>query len=135
MANTITSQTLVDDNRISVVKVNITSDGSGETTDGIIYNASNFTPSITGLYTKNKLEKIQYHLHLFSGTLYWDASSPVQLINLNSNYPDRQCYRYLGGLPNNGGTGQTGNILLTTQGLSSAPSGTTGEIILYVVKR
>lgn len=131
MANTITSQTLVDGSRNTVVKVTITSDASGEITNGVIFDASAFV----GGNTSNKLMRIQYHLNNFSGVLYWDATSPVQMINLMPNIPDDQKYFKYGGLINNGGVGQTGDILLSTHGLASAPAGTTGDIILYVKKK
>jgi hypothetical protein len=131
MANTITSQTLEDGLRNSIVKITITSDGSGEITKGIIYDASAFQND----NQNNKLMRITYHLNGFSGILYWDATTDVQIMNLSANYPDDTNYEYTGGLINNAGTGKTGDILLSTNGLASAPVGSTGEIVLYVKKK
>jgi hypothetical protein len=130
MANTITSQTLVDGSRNTVVKVTILADGSGEITNGIIFDASTFV----GANTSNKLMRIQYNLNGFDATLYWDASSPVQMMSLNGGFPADQCFDEYGGLINNAGAGKTGDILLTTDGLASLSSAT-GEIILYVKKK
>jgi len=131
MANTIASQTLVDGSRNTIVKYTITSDGSGETTLGTLFNASSFVNPTT----LNKLMRISYHLNGFSATLFWDATTKVQLMNLSQNHPDDVKYYWNGGLINNGGAGQTGNILITTQGLVGAPVGTTGEIVLYIKHR
>jgi hypothetical protein len=131
MANTITSQTLEDGQRNSIVKVTILSDGSGEITKGIIYDASAFAND----HQNNKLMRITYHLNGFEGTLYWDASTDVQMMNLSLDHPDDVNYCYTGGLINNAGSGKTGDILLSTSGLAAAPAGSTGEIVLYVKKK
>jgi hypothetical protein len=131
MANTIATQVLEDGPRNSIIKVTITSDASGEITNGVIYDASAYQND----NQNNKLMRITYHLNGFSGTLYWNANTPVQMISLTENHPDDMDYSYTGGLINNAGTGKNGDILLTTDGLASAPAGSTGEIVLYVKKK
>jgi hypothetical protein len=131
MANTITSQTLLDGSRNTIVKVTILSDASGEITKGIIFDSSAFVNDTQN----NKLMRIEYALENFSGTLYWDATTDVQLMTLVADHPSDENFQYTGGLINNGGSGRTGDILLSTSGLASAPAGTTGYIILYVKKK
>lgn len=131
MANAIATQVLEDGPRNSIIKVTITSDGSGEITNSIIYDSSAYQND----QLNTKLMKITYDLQGFSGTLYWSANVPVQLINLIKNFTAKINYFFTGGLINNAGTGKNGDILLTTQGLAAAPVGTTGEIILYVKKK
>lgn len=130
MAATFTSQTLVDGSRNTVVKINIIGDGTGELTNTVIFDASTFiNPD-----TNNKLDRIEYTLRNFAATLYWDANTPVVLLDLVANYPSCQKFgKKYGGIINNAGTGKTGDIKITTQGLTGLP--TTGEIILYIKKK
>lgn len=131
MANTIATQVLEDGPRNSIIKVTITSDASGEITNGVIYDASAYQND----QLNTKLMRIKYHLNGFSGTLFWNANTPVQMMNLTQDHPDDMNYFDVGGLINNASTGKNGDILLTTQGLAAAPAGTMGEIVLYVKKK
>lgn len=130
MANIVTTQTILDGSRNTIIKVTILGDGSGELTNQIIFDSSAYANDTQN----NKLWRIQYNLNGFSGTLYWDATTDVQLMSLTPNYAADQKFFWNGGLVNNAGAGKTGDILLTTSGLASLPAGT-GEIILYVKKK
>lgn len=59
--------------------------------------------------------------------LLWDASTKVLAVALPKNNMLKTDFRKLGGLANTGGTGKTGDILLTTSGF------TTGESITLVL--
>jgi len=130
MANIVTTQTILDGSRNTIIKVTILGDGSGELTNQIIFDSSAYANDTQN----NKLWRIQYNLNGFGGTLYWDATTDVQLMSLTPNYAGDQKFFWNGGLVNNAGVGKTGDILLTTSGLGSIPQGT-GEIILYVKKK
>lgn len=134
MANTITTQVIINGPRDVVIKVNILGDGSGEETDTIIFDASAYAP----IADENKLMKIEYALNGFSAYLEWDATADVPLISLVGDHPYFMPYDFcessmgVAGIPNNAGAGRTGDILITTSGLGA---GDNGHIILYVAKR
>jgi len=127
MAHTITTQTLVDGSRNTVIKVNIKGDGaSGELAAAIIYNASDYVTESTS----NKLMEIEFCLNGFSAELFWDADTDVPLISLDKDISEDQKYWTEGGLINNAGTGKTGDIVITTVGLNASTND--GYIIFYL---
>lgn len=129
MANIIATQVLLTGSRNKQIKITITSDGSGELVKQIIYNSSDYENDTMN----NKLMGVKYHFNGFGGVLFWDATTDVPLMNLLGNHPDNMNFYYdLSGYPNNSSTGRTGDILLSTSGLATVPSGTAGEIFLYV---
>ena len=130
MAVTITSQTMADGERSSVVKIMIVSDGvGGELNNQLIYDASAFSfPT-----NSNRLDKVACQLNGFDCVLSWDATTPVPFMALDQNMSTPQDLRDAGGIVNNGGAGQTGDILISTGGLSN--NATYGTIILYITKR
>jgi hypothetical protein len=131
MANTISTQIILDGRYQTVTKVTIEGDGSGEETNTVIWDASGYTP----VPVNNKLRKIIYLLNGFSGTLYWDATANVMLTELDDSLQEEVDYTWgdarYSGIPNNAGTGKTNDILITTVGLGA---GDKGYIILYVDK-
>jgi hypothetical protein len=131
MAHTITTQVIVDGRRITVVKINIKGDSgtAAELTKAIIFDASAY---YTGS-TYNKLMEIEYDLNGFSAELFWNASSDIPLMSLAKDHPTKEEFWEMGGLVNNGATGRTGDILITTNGLSSSTKD--GHIVLYLAQR
>lgn len=131
MVNTITTTTVLDNEDKTIVKVDILGDGSGDETNTLIYDVTNYkNPTI---YTK--LNKVWGDVSLFLAKLLWDATANKPLINIGSAFtssPHYIDYCYFGGIINNGGTGQTGNILLTTLNLAADEA---GYFILEVGKR
>lgn len=131
MTVTVTTQVIEDGLRNSIIKVNFIGDGSNELTKAVIYDASAYVNDLLN----NKLMRVHYHFNGFDGILFWKATTDVQIMTLLRDFPDDANYCSIGGLPNNAGAGKNGDILLTTDGLATAPSGTTGEITLYVKKK
>jgi hypothetical protein len=127
MANTLTTQQILDGSRNIQLKVYIQGDGSGDLSKETLFDVSDWTYATT----ENKLMEIEYNLIGFSATLYWDATTDVPFMDLSADYPARQKFCAVGGLVNNGGSGRTGNILISTKGLGSIPSGS-GEIVIYL---
>jgi len=122
MANTITSQTIVDGTKNLIVKIDILGDASGEETATVIVDASTFTPA----YTDCSLVGIHATLVGFTARLYWDATANVPLFSIADyevNLTTQEVRRF-GGLPNNAGAGKTGDVLMTTAGLGAADHGT-----------
>lgn len=116
MANTITKQTIVDGVRNLVVKVHLNSDSTEETA-AILINASDYNPP----YTQCNLMALDYSMTGdFSGKLMWDADANVDIIALSNDQAGQKDFSKFGGIPNNAGSGRTGDILLETTGIASA---------------
>lgn len=119
MANTVTSQTLLDGSKRSVIKWYLASDGaSGELADQVIFDASAMTPATTD----STIERIRGYFIGFSGLVEFDATTDVAALVLPAD--DQFDFDFTNdvtnGLPNNSGTGKTGDILLTTTGFTAA---------------
>lgn len=130
MAHAIVPQVLVDGRKLTIVKYTIKGDGASvDLSQAVIFDASTFlTASL-----QNKIMEIDYCLNGFSATLYWDATSPLQAISLAASYPHHMDYWDVGGLVNNGGSGQTGDIKITTSGLNASTKD--GFILFYIMER
>jgi len=118
MANVILTQVLERREKFIIVKYTITGDGSGEFTLEKLFDNSLYNTNVN-----NKIYDIEYDLNGFSAELFWDATAPVALTSLSASHPYNANFILLGGLKNNGGTGQTGDILMTTTGLGAAETG------------
>ena len=97
-------------------------------TKAVLYDTS----SSDSQSTSNKIRRIDYQFNGFSGILYWDATTDVPIITLDQDLQETVDYSEYGGLINNGGAGQTGDILITTE---NAIVGSNGYIILYLNQR
>ena len=119
MANTITTTTILDTQDRTIVKLDISGDGSGQETNTTIYDPADYTNST--VYTK-LIRVWQSWSDLLGGTvrLNWDATAIKVLLSFSGgdsiNFLD---FSSFGGIINNGGAGQTGKILLTTTGLTA----------------
>lgn len=124
MADAVTSQTIVDGPRNVVMKFTNLSDGTGESAAlKVDVSALNGAPS------RVTIRKIHYSVNGMVATLLWDADTDVRIVDLAGD----GCFDFgcFGGLPNNAGTGVTGDIRLTTTGHTSGDSYT---IVLEMVK-
>lgn len=127
MADAFTSQ-IYDGARNLFIKLTDVSDGTGLAAVNIT-NIASLVPN-PGVHLK--LRRIQYALFGMSVRLQWAASTPVDLILLNPGSDDLDFRRnYAGGIPNNGGAGVTGDIILTTIG---ALTGNNFTIALELIK-
>lgn len=113
MANTVTSQTLLDGDRNLVMLFTGLLDTSNEARN-VKVDVSTFVPAAT----KVRVDCIR---HLVSPGLIvildWDATTPVRFACL-TGYDEVEA-RCFGGLQNNAGAGVTGDIYLTTAGYAS----------------
>lgn len=128
MVNTIEFQTIQDDSRNTIIKVDIIGDGSGEETKTVIFDASTYLNTTV----EKKLWKIEYEQNGFSSVLEWDATADKQLITIEDAHHEHVCWEWFGGYSNAYYAGRTGDILLTTSGLGA---GDRGYIILYIKHR
>ena len=118
MANTVTSQTLLDGPRKLVMLFTGVLDTSNEARV-IKVNVTTLDPAPT----KVRIDRIQYSV---SGSLKvildWDATTPVRFAALMGS--DDLCATEIGGLQNNAGVGITGSIYLTTVGYGATTTET-----------
>jgi hypothetical protein len=129
MANTVNIQKIVDGDKLSVIKVYLASDGvSGELSNQVIFDAS----ALTGAANAANLITIDYAITGFSATLKWDATSPVPIMKILPDTPISHDFTFCGGIPNDAGTGITGDITLDTSGFTA--SGDSGFILIKVRK-
>jgi len=131
MADAVTSQTLLDGERLAVMKFTNISDGTGETAVTKV-NVSSLTASGSGkACTGVIVNKITSVCHGLEVRMYWDASTdvPFFLSTINTNYQND--FTDIGGITNNAGTGKNGNIVFST---SDASSGDTYTVVLEMIK-
>ena len=132
MADAVTSTTIQDGNRIAIIQLTNTSDGTGESAvtkvdvSALSANTAN-GQACTGV----KLGRIVYSTFGMSVKLLWDATTDTICWDLNSDYTDSEDFTEFGGVRNTSGSGKTGDIMLTTTGHTN---GDTYIIVLTVYK-
>ena len=126
-APTCTTQTLIDDAKRTVIKVIIPGGGDANVSDALIVDVS----GLTGAPTRVSIEKIEFTIYNMAVNLEWDADSDVSTLYLSGtgsfNFRDGAI------LPNNAGTGVTGDMNLSTLNYSGTGL-SAGTIILHLVK-
>jgi len=131
MADAVTSQTILDGERMFIAKFTNISDGTGET--GVIkIDVSTLNPNSFGLACNGvKINKIYGTTHGMEVRILWDATTDqfAWQIPQNSNY--LMDFSSFGGIPNNAGAGVTGDVLFTT---ADASSGDMYSIVLECLK-
>ena len=131
MADAVTSQTLMDGERLAIMKFTNISDGTGETAVTKVtvssLNSNSFGKACNGV----TVTKIMSVCHGMEVRMYWDASTdvPFFLSTVNTNYEND--FSSFGGIANNAGTGKNGNIVFSTADQSS---GDTYTVVLEMVK-
>lgn len=124
MASSVATKYFLNGSRDFVIKIDITGDTDSELSKTKIIDVAD----LTGLPSKFKIRNIAWQFSEFSATLYWDATTDVQAFSLNQYEGDTDFYESCGApLVNNAGTGVTGNLLISTNGLGAND---TGSIII-----
>ena len=131
MADAVTSQTIQDGERNLVMKFTNVSDGTGESAVKKVDVSALATNSKGQTCTKVKIQRIYCATVGMSVKLDFDATSNVLLIGLPADSTGDEYYDSFTGIPNNAGSGVTGDIDLTTTGHSSGDS---YMIILEMIK-
>ena len=121
MANTITTQILVDGPKNVVVKIDGFVDTSDLASTVLLDPATLSVVDSNGTKaTKLRIDKIVYDIEdQLSCNLSWDATTPVLIWHLLGRNKLEFDKKY-GGLQNNGGAGVTGKITMVTQGWSAS---------------
>jgi hypothetical protein len=131
MADNVTSQTLLDGERLFIGKFTNISDGTGEAAVNKVIVA-NLSPNSFGLACNGvKINKIWMTVHGMEVRILWDATTDLLAWQATSNGPYLMDFSSFGGIPNNSGSGKTGNIAFTTH---DATAGDTYTIVLECLK-
>ena len=131
MANVVTSQTILDGDRLAIFKFTNISDGTAEIgVNKIVVSTlakNQFNAACTGVI----LNKVWHSTHGLEVEILWDATTDQLAWVLPPNTTYWQDFSSFGGIQNNAGTGKTGNVAFTTL---DASDGDVYTIILEVIK-
>jgi len=131
MADTVTTQIIEDGERNAVIKFTNVSDGTGESAVAKV-DVSALAANSSGVSCSEvRVMRISHAIVGMSVQIFFDATSNVLLMELAESSNGHLDFRNIGGIPNNAGSGKTGDILFTTKGHSS---GDTYSIVLELVK-
>jgi hypothetical protein len=131
MADAVTSQTLIDGERLAIMKFTNISDGTGETAVTKV-NVSALAKSGSGqACTGVIVNKITSVCHGMEVRMFWDATTdvPFFMSTINTNYEND--FSNIGGITNNSGAGKNGNIVFSTADQSA---GDTYTVVLEMIK-
>ena len=131
MADAVTSQTILDGERLFIGKFTNISDSSGES--GVVkIDVSTLSSNAAGLACNGvKINKIWAQTLGMSVDILWDADTDLLCETIPENQFYLMDYSSFGGLPNNAGTGKTGDVLFSTVG---AAAGDRYTIIIEAIK-
>ena len=123
MADAVTSTTLMDSDRVAIIQLTSTSDGTGEAAVKKV-DVSALSDSSTGqACTGVRLAKIVYSTFGMSVKLLWDATADTICWDLNADYTTDEDFTEFGGVRNTAAaSGKTGDIMLTTTGHTNGDS-------------
>ncbi len=131
MADAVTSQTIQDGNNTAVLKFTNVSDGTGESAVKKV-DVSALEPNSKGdACTSVSVARIYWATRGMGVNIEFDASTNVLLTGLPADSTGDEYYDLFTRIPNNAGSGVTGDIDFTTVGHSS---GDTYSIILVLNK-
>lgn len=131
MADAVTTQTIIDGERNCVMKFTNVSDGTGESAVAKV-DVSALASNAAGVACSEvRVMRVSHAIVGMSVQVFLDATSNVLLMELAESSNGHMDFKDFGGLPNNAGSGKTGDILFTTKGHSS---GDTYSIVLEMVK-
>ena len=131
MADAVTSQTIQDGEKTAIMKFTNVSDGTGESAVKKVDVSALTTNSAGESCTSVSVARIYWATRGMGVNLEFDATSNVLLTGLPSDSTGDEYYDLFTGIPNNAGSGVTGDIDFTTVRHSS---GDTYSIILVLNK-
>jgi hypothetical protein len=122
MADAVSSQTILDGERLFIAKFTNISDGTGET--GVIkIDVSTLNPNAFGFACNGiKINKIWGSVHGMNVRILFDATTDTFAFLVPQNTSYLMDFSSFGGIPSNAGAGVTGDILFTTHDASAGDS-------------
>jgi hypothetical protein len=131
MADAVATQTLLDGERMAIMKFTNLSDGTGES-KVLKVDVSTLTSSASGkACDRVTITKMHASTHGLEVQIYWDATTDVFCWCVPQNSTYTMDFEKFGGLTNNAGTGVTGDVLFST---ADASNGDFYTIVLEMVK-
>ena len=131
MADAVTTQTILDGDRLVIQKFTNISDGTGEAAV-VKVNVSDLAVNTNGsACTGVKINKIWAQTYGMAVDILWDADTNVIADTVPSDVMYKMCFSDFGGIPNNSGDGKTGDVVFTTVG---ATAGDRYTIVLECIK-
>ena len=131
MADTVTSQTIQDGDKITIMKFTNASDGTGESAVKKVDVSALKANSLGQSCTSVTISRIYWACVGMRVNIEFDASTNVLAMPLPADSTGDEYYDLFTGIPNNAGSGKTGDIDFTTVGHSS---GDAYSIILVLTK-
>jgi hypothetical protein len=131
MADTVTSQTIQDGEKTAVLKFTNVSDGTGESAVKKVDVSALTTNSAGESCTSVSISRIYWACVGMRVNIEFDATTNVLAIPLPADSTGDEYYDIFSGIPNNAGSGVTGDIDFTTV---SHSSGDAYSIILVLTK-
>jgi PHP family Zn ribbon phosphoesterase len=131
MADAVTTQTILDGERLVIQKFTNISDGTGETAVNKIIVANLAPNSFGKACTAVIINKIWATTHGMEVRILWDATTDqfCWMIPQNTNY--LMDFSIFGGIQNNAGAGKNGNVAFTT---ADASAGDMYSIVIECIK-
>ena len=131
MADTVTTQTIIDGERNCIMKFTNVSDGTGESAVAKVDVSALSSNSDGKACSEVRIMRVSHAIVGMSVQLFFDATTNVLLMELAESSNGHMEFKEFRGIPNNAGSGKTGDVLFTTKGHSS---GDTYSIVLEMVK-
>ena len=132
MADAVASQTILAGERLAVLRFTNVSDGTGESNVAKVDVSALAANSAGKSCTEVSIQRIYWACIGMSVRLDFDATTNVLAIGLPADSTGDEYYDSFTGIPNNAGTGKTGDILFTTTGASAND---TYMVILELIKK
>tara|TARA_R100000664_G_C2714543_1_gene110149 strand:- start:163 stop:567 length:405 start_codon:yes stop_codon:yes gene_type:complete len=132
MADAVTTQTIQDGERNLVMRFTNVSDGTGESAVKKVDVSALAANSAGQACTEVHIQRIYWMTVGMSVKLEFDASTNVLLTHIPADATGDEYYDNFTAIPNNAGSGKTGDIDFTTVGHSSGDS---YSIILEMIKK
>ena len=120
MADAVATQTIQDDGKTAIFRFTNVSDGTGESAV-VKIDVSSLAPDpmTNAACSSVTIQKIYYTTIGMGVKIFFDADTDVLAWQLNADWTDTLDFSDFTGIPNNSGTGKTGDIAFTTVGHSS----------------
>ena len=119
MADAVTSQTILDGERMAIMKFTNISDGTGESKVLKVDVSALSSSSAGGACDGVTITKIYVSTFGMELQIYWDATTDVFCWGVPQNSQYTFDFSQFGGLTNNAGAGKTGDVLFSTVDASS----------------
>lgn len=132
MADAVATQTIQDDGKTAIFRFTNVSDGTGESAV-VKIDVSSLAPDpmTNAACSSVTIQKIYYTTIGMGVKIFFDATTDVLAWQLNADWTDTLDFSDFTGIPNNAGSGKTGDVAFTTVGHTS---GDVYNIVIQVSK-